>query len=187
MLPDLTVNFTYNTIKEVWQVRDIILLIVVLATALYGYYVTRKLDNGMADNRRRRAAEKGISGGTVRIAAEDHHVLAAVTPALEYCSELHPDIRISIRRNGTRRLLRRLSDGDIDIALLSEETVKGLGRGFAYIPIPAEEETDARAEAAPPVYAAYRKNIPSPLRDRVIFYLETEHCRLKTGYCDYMD
>jgi len=167
--------------------RNIALLIAVAAAFVYGYYVMKRLDDMVLEYCRLRAKGNSAANGTIRIAAESRQMLHSVKPALDHCSNIHPDIQLSVRRNSTKRLLRKLSGRGIDIALMSGETAKRLGRKFACIPIPTEKQMDACTEAAVPVYAVYRKDIPSRLRDRVIFYLETEHCRLKTGYCNYMN
>lgn len=166
--------------------KDIALLIAVVATFVYGYYVMKRLDDIMFEYRRLRAKGNSMANGTIQIAAESRQMLSSVKSALDHCSDIHPGIHVSVRINSTKRLLRKLSGRSIDIALLSEETARRLGREFASIPIPAEKQMDACAESTVPVYAVYRKNVSSQLRDRVIFCLETEHCRLKTGYCDYI-
>ena len=172
---------------EVGRMKDIALLIAVVATFVYGYYVVKRLDDMRLEYRRLRAEGNRAAKGSIRIAAETRQMLNSVKPALDHCSDIHPGIQLSVRRNSTKRLLRRLSGKRLDIALMSEKTTKGLGREFACVPIPVEKQMDTCAESTVPIYAVYRKNILSQLRDRVIFYLETEHCRLKTGYCNYMD
>ena len=186
MLPNLTINFILSAM-EVSRMKEIALLIAVVATFVYGYYVMKRLDDRRLEYRCLRAEGNRAANGTIRIAAETRQMLSSVKPALDHCSDIHPGIQLSVRRNSTKRLLRRLSGKRLDIALMSEETTKGLGREFACVPIPVEKQMDTCAESTVPIYAVYRKNILSQLRDRVIFYLETEHCRLKTGYCNYMD
>lgn len=186
MLPDLTINFILSAMGAS-RMKDIALLIAVVAAFVYGYYIMKKLDDLMFEYRRLRAEGNRAAKGSIRIAAETRQMLSSVKPALDHCSDIHPGIQIFVRRNSTKRLLRRLSGRGIDIALMSKETTKGLGREFACVPIPVEKQMDTCAESTVPIYAVYRKNILSQLRDRVIFYLETEHCRLKTGYCNYMD
>jgi len=185
VLPDLTINFILSAM-EVSRMKDIALLIAVVATFVYGYYVMKRLDDMRLEYRCLRAEGNRAANGTIRIAAETRQMLNSVKPALDHCSDIHLGIQLSVRRNSTKRLLRRLSGKRLDIALMSEETAKRLGREFTCIPVFTEKRTDSCSDQGAPIYAVYRKNILSQLRDRVLFYLETEHCRLKTGYCDYI-
>lgn len=176
--------------------KDIILLIVTLAAFAFGYFVVKKVDDFIAENRRLIASCNRLNSCTIRIAADTPMHLDSAASALEYCSTINPFMEFSFSSGNVNRLLQRLSNGTIDIAILSEDNANNLGKEFVYTRIPHLAEQKIVTMLGLPVksiseeqcvYLVWNKTISSRNRDRVLFYLENEHCRLKCGYCDYMD
>lgn len=176
--------------------KDIILLIVTLAAFAFGYFVVKKIDDFIAENRRLIASCNRIDSCTIRIATDNPMHLDSAVSALEYCSTVNPFMDFSFSRGNASRLLQRLSNGTIDIAILSEDNANNLGKEFVCTRIPYFAEQKSITVLGLPVksiseeqyvYLVWNKTISSRNRDRVLFYLENEHCRLKCGYCDYLD
>ena len=133
MLPDLTINFILSAM-EVSRMKDIALLIAVVATFVYGYYVMKRLADMRLEYRCLRAEGNRAANGTIRIAAETRQMLSSVKPALDHCSDIHPGIQIFVRRNSTKRLLRRLSGKRLDIALCPKKPQRDLAASLPAFP-----------------------------------------------------
>lgn len=176
--------------------KDVVLLIVTLAAFAFGYFIMKKVDAFIIENCRLIDAENRTNSCTIRIAAENPALFDSAVSALEQCSDMNPYIEFSLGCGNAARLLQKLSNGRIDIALLYEENIKALEKGLVYTRIPHLAEKKVITMLGLTVedmdderwcYVVWNQSIPSKDRDRVLFYLENEHCPLKCGYCDYLD
>ncbi len=176
--------------------KDLMLIIVTFAAFAFGFYIMKKIDDFIADNQRHITAENRNSRSHIHIAAESPMLLDYVASALEYCSAAHPYMEFFFSSGKVNQLLHKLSDGTVDIVLLSDEIAKSLSSEYVSIQIPYHakqavvttlglnvENTDQDCR----IYVIWNKTIQSKNRDRVIFALENEYCTLKHGYCDYID
>lgn len=176
--------------------REVLLVMVLLAVFVLGFFAVKKVNNLITQNQYYALEQNGGGRSQIRIAAEKTYLLESIEPAWESCSAANPYLELSLQRGKSRRLLRKLQDGSVDIALLSEKSSENLSPEYTAVQIPDQA---AYAEAATAklsvaernegrhVYAVWNKKIKSKERDRVIFALENEYCREKHGYRDYLD
>lgn len=166
--------------------KDVVLIIGTFAIFVFGYFVMKKVDDFIEENSRLIAAGNRTNSCPVRIAAENPMFFNSAAPALEHCSNANPYIEFFFSSGSIKRLLQRLSNGAIDIALLSEENTKDLCKDFVFVRIPYQTEQRAvtmlglqvdNIDEARWICVAWNKTIPSKVRDRVIFALENEYCR----------
>lgn len=176
--------------------KVVVLIIVTLAAFGFGYFVMKKVDDFIIENRRLVTAGNRINCCAIRIAAESPILLDSTALALEHCSNMYPYMEFYLSSCNVKRLMQRLSNGTIDIALLTEENSKELGIAFECVRIPHQAEqrvvtmlglTVDNMDEEQWIYVVWNKAILSKDRDRVILSIENEHCRLKCGYCDYLD
>lgn len=176
--------------------KDLFLIPIMLAVFAFGYYIMTRVDRFIEGNQRLIAAENRSSRCPVRIAAESPMLLNSIASALESCSEADPYIEFFLSSGRSSRLLEKLAQEQIDILLLTEEHAKQLEPQYASILIPYEKVKSFPSSLGLPVEnldeesrigVVWKKNLKSKNRDRVIFALENEHCKLKCGYADYLD
>lgn len=176
--------------------KDLFLIPVLLGIFAFGYYVVVRVDRYIAENQRRIAAENRSGQTPVHIAAESPALLASAAPALKHCSDADPHLAFFLSSGHAERLLEKLLEERIDIVLLTDETAKGLGGDFASLCVPCEQTNAPVNRCAPSAGApeesvrfrvVWKKSAKSKDRDRVLFALENEHCRLECGYADEPD
>ncbi|MBE5972266.1 MAG: hypothetical protein E7246_07110 [Lachnoclostridium sp.] len=163
--------------------KEVILLVVTLAMFAFVYVlIMKKIDPFIKKSRHFTDVPNMESGCTIRIGLESHALRGAIAPALKQCSEMNPFVQCVFSYGKRGRLLKKLTKGSIDIAILYEDNRKELEKGLAQIRIPYQIGQDMNW-----CYVAWKKSMSHKDRDRVLFYIENEHCRLKSGYCDYMN
>ena len=176
--------------------KDLFLIPIMLATFAFGYYIMTKVDTFINENQRLIAAENRKSQYQIRIAAESPMLLDSVASALENCSEADPHIEFFLSSGRAHHLLEKLLNEQIDILLLTEEHAEQLDQQYESVLIPYQRTTMQANTLGLPVEnldeevwinVVWKKGLKSKKRDRVIFALENEHCRLKCGYADYLD
>ena len=116
--------------------KDLMLIIVTFAAFAFGFYIMKKIDDFIADNQRHITAENRNSRSHIHIAAESPMLLDYVASALEYCSAAHPYMEFFFSSGKVNQLLHKLSDGTVDIVLLSDEIAKSLSSEYVSIQIP---------------------------------------------------
>lgn len=176
--------------------KDIMLIIVTLAAFAFGYYIMKKVDEFIYENRRQIALNSRKSKTQLWIAAEMPGFFDSISSALESCSAMNPYIDFFLSSGKAKRLLQKLLNGTLDIVLLSEEAANNLSEEFGSIRIPHQMKYSMTTGLGLTVdtideehwlYVVWNKNNISKDRDRAIFAIENEHCRLKCGYCNYYD
>ena len=163
--------------------KEVILLGVTLAMFVFVYIlIMKKVDPLIKWNRHFTDVPNLGSGCTIRIGLENRALRGAVAPGLKLCCEMNPLIQCMFRYGKRERLLKKLADASIDIVILCGDNRKELEKGLAYIQIPYQTGQEMKR-----CCVVWKKSITHKDRDRVLFYIENEHCRLRNGYCDYMN
>lgn len=167
--------------------KDLVLILSMLAIFVFGYFLMKKVDEFITENQRRIATESRAEHCKVRIAAENAMLLNCVTAALEVCSEANPCMEFFFSSGKPDRLLQKLSDETMDLVLLSENSVESLQDNCAFVKIPCEGLHVTESALGLPIenldeenylYVVWNKQVKSKNRDRVIFTLENEYCRM---------
>lgn len=173
--------------------RDILLACATLAMFAFVYCIMRQVDRLVAQNRQALAENRMEASSLVRIAAETPALLHTAAPAMDSCSSVHPYILFSLSSGRVTTLLRRLQEGSVDLVLLREETARSLHTGFSSLELDCGSEPLTAEEAGLPVEELdspasvcllWNPDVPSAVRDRVIFVLRNEPCafgRSRTG------
>lgn len=176
--------------------KDLVLILIVLAMFVFGYFVMVKVDFFIEENQRLIKNENRNGKSKVRIAAENPMLLDSVASALECCSNAETHIAFFLSSGKKTRLLEKLRSDQIDIVLVVEDCTQQLGKEYAFLRIPYEKTEASISCLGLPVedldegswiQVIWNKKTKSKDRDRVIYALENEHCRLKCSYADYMD
>lgn len=176
--------------------KDLFLIPILLATFAFCYYVVAKFGDFIDENQRLIAEGNRNRQCQIRIAAENPILLDSIALALENCCEADPYLEFFLSSGKGSHLLAKLADEQIDILLLTEEHTRQLEQQFASIFIPYEKTPSVPSTIGLPIEnlyedvrigVAWKKSQCSKNRDRVIFALENEYCRLKCGYADYMN
>ena len=177
--------------------KDMILILSTLAMFVFGCIVMQRVDVFIEDNRRLLAAENRKVRCQIRIAAETPEILDSVMSTLAFCADTNPYMMFFLESGKAKPLLQKLGKGMVDIALLSEQSANNLNDPYDFVRIPYQTRQNIAVAPASPVQnnpddrnricVVWNKAIQSKDRDRVIFALENEHCRLKCGYRNYFD
>lgn len=176
--------------------KDLFLIPILLATFAFGYYFVAKFGDFIEENQRLIAEGNRKGQCQIRIAAENPRFLDSIVPALESCSESAPHIEVFLSSGRISRLLDKLMSERIDILLMPEVCTEPLDHQYASVLIPCEKtkmirttlgQTVENPDEEKWIRVVWKKTRQSKNRDRVIFALEMEHCRLKCGYADYLD
>lgn len=161
----------------------------------FGYYMMRKLDVLIQQNQRIAPKDENRTARRIRIAAEQPDLLDDISAALNCCSETIPYMEFLMSYGTRNRLLHRLSEGSLDIVLLTEKSAEGLPAEYRTLRIRSKKQKDipsgdpavTDANDGGGIVVIWNKTISSKDRDRVIFMIENEHCILTSGYRDYLN
>ena len=166
--------------------KDYLLIPMMLAVFVFGYYIMTRVDRFIEENQRLIAEENRNGRCAVRIAAENPMLLNSIAAVLENCSEADPYIEFFLSSGRCNRLLAKLADEQIDILLLTEEHAEQLEQQFTSIFIPCEKTPSIPSAIGLSIEnlyedvrigVAWKKRKKLKNRDRVIFALENEYCR----------
>ena len=78
------------------MVEDVLLLCALLAVFLLCFFLMKKVDQFVDENRQVMAAESMGDACLVHIAAQTPMLVSSAAPAMEYCSRSHPAISFSV-------------------------------------------------------------------------------------------
>ena len=98
-------------------VRIAIFLLSAALLAAAGFFVMRRLDRFLAENRRRLAQEERESAGELRIALESPAIAPCICESMEVFSEIHPECRLCFLSGTAEQLQQELAAGRIDLGL----------------------------------------------------------------------
>lgn len=176
--------------------KDLLLIPIMLAVFVFGYFVMVKVDHFIEENRRLINAENRQNRTHIRIAAESPILLDSIAAQLEAYSNANPFVEFFLNTGKAERILQRLIDGALDIAILTEENTHSLNDFCAMIRIPCKTGDVVSTALGLPVqsidedkwaFVVWNKSIQSKARDRVLFAIEAEYGSLNCGYADYLE
>lgn len=119
--------------------KDLFLILILLATFAFGYYVVVRFGDFIEENQRLIAEGNRNSQCKICIAAENPMLLNSIASALESCSESAPHIEFFLSSGQINRLLDKLINERIDILLLPDDCTEPLGQQYASVRIPYEK------------------------------------------------
>lgn len=164
--------------------KDLLLILVLLAAFAFCYYVMVKIDRFIDENQRA-ITDKNRSGQSkIRIAAENTDLLDAVFPALERCSNADPHLEFFLSRGSADRIMDRLLAEQVDLVLLRCTDAQKPDGAYTSLDItcdppapPAQLRGICIEESgeAPCIRVVWKRSLKSKDRDRVIFALENEY------------
>lgn len=176
--------------------KDLFLILILLATFAFGYYVVIRFGDFIEENQRLIAEGNRNNHCKIRIAAETPMLLHSVASALESCSESAPHIEFFLSSGRANCLLDKLINERIDILLLADDNTDSLGQQYASVLIPYKKKkllvnslglSVENHDEEKWIRVVWKKSLKSKNRDRVVAALEIEHYRLKSGYANYLD
>ena len=152
--------------------RDLILAGVLLVLGIFGYLLMSRLDLFLENNRKKRMDKK--SEKQIRIATESPFLAGSIVPAIELCEKEGPSTAFALYSGQPESLLKSLSQGQVDLLILSEGTIFKKESGFEYMLLPYRkttvtvdgfDETVSGMEDSNLVYVVWNSQIVSPNRD----------------------
>ena len=94
-----------------------VLLIVVLATFIYGYFLMGKLDKLLEENQ----SQKLISGSKIRIGFETSAIIDSIAELLEQFSSEYPDYELNLFYGSVSEIINGLVNNKLDIVFIIED------------------------------------------------------------------
>ena len=179
--------------------KDLFLIPIMLAVFVFGYFVMAKIDSFIEENRRLIHAENRQNRAHIRIAAESPMLLDSIAVQLTAYSRANPFVEFFLSSGKAERVLQKLIDGTLDIAILAEDNNLSLNENYSMFRIPCPQgpgksflhtkETImiSSIDEEKWAFVVWNKSIQSKSRDRVLFAIEAEYCSLKCGYADYLE
>lgn len=155
--------------------KEIILLILILATFAGGYFMMGKTGSFIAGVRKNSAVRTRVPVQNIIIATQHTDIIKYIQPAMDSFTTGRPDIGFSVR-NANGNLLQMIKSGRADMALIHCSTAAEAGKGFYTINI---DGTDT--------CIMWAKNRHSQLMRQVATALRNNGQCLKKGYPDYID
>lgn len=101
--------------------RDIFLVIAVAAVFIFGFFVMKRLDVFLEENRRR-VLEKE-DNAHLCIAFENPMTAESITPLLENFSRKHPDCEIHLFCGTSQEILKQIERNTVDFGLMTGDAV----------------------------------------------------------------
>ena len=176
--------------------KELFLILIMLAMFGFGYYLMAKIDNFIEENRRLIHAENRRNKAHVRIAAESPMLLDSIAAPLTAYSRANPFVEFFLSLGKAERIMQKLLDGTLDIAILAENNNFSLSENYEMFRIPCRAERSLSTALGLSVesideekwaFVVWNKSTQSKARDRVLFAIEAEYCSLKCGYADYLE
>lgn len=155
--------------------KDLILAGALLLMGILGYMIMTRLDIFLEKNRRKMLDQK--SEKQIRIAAESPFLAGSIVPAIDLCLKEGPSTGFSLCSGKPEDLLKCLSQGQVDLLILSEGTIFEKEEGYEYMLLPFRksavkvdgfDETISSMEDSNLVYVLWNNQILSPNRDWLI-------------------
>ena len=119
--------------------KDLFLILILLATFAFGYYVVVRFGDFIEENQRLIAEGNRNSQCKIHIAAETLMLLNSIASALESYSESAPHVEFFLSSGQINHLLDKLINERIDILLLADDSTEPLGKQYASVRIPYEK------------------------------------------------
>ena len=152
--------------------KDLILAGALLLMGILGYMIMTRLDIFLEKNRRKMLDQK--SEKQIRIAAESPFLAGSIVPAIELCEKEGPSTAFCLYSGQPENLFKSLSQGQVDLLILSEGTIFRKESGYEYMLLPFRktivtvdgfDETVSGMEDSNLVYVVWNSRIVSPNRD----------------------
>lgn len=164
--------------------RDVILIVTILAMFVLGYYIAKRIDLFIDENQKMLKKEEIRQKQLIQIATENPILLGAVSKSMDYCSNHDSCIEFAICSGRTGRLLKHLEEGTVDLVLLSHDSVSGISTGFEHMELSYYQDSDTQSMGLPVqnldedtrVHVFWNKSVSSPLRDWVLLSLRRDEC-----------
>ena len=172
--------------------KELFLILIMLAIFGFGYYLMAKIDSFIEENRRLIHAENRQNRAHIRIAAESPMLLDSISVQLTSYSRANPFVEFFLSSGKAERILQKLMDGTLDIAILAEDAFS-LREPFAMFRIPLRTAVPLSMVSVKNIgeekwaCVVWNKSMQSKARDRVLFAIEAEYCSVKCGYADYLE
>ncbi len=166
--------------------KDLFLIPIMMAVFAFGYFVMVKIDAFIEENRRLIEQENRKNHSQIRIAAESAALLDSVAAQLESCSDADPYLEFFLSTGKADRILQRVQDGTMDIALITEEKADHIGDAYGTFRIPCHTGIVIFPMLGLPVEnldeenricIVWNKAVQSKSRDRVLFAIEANIAR----------
>lgn len=148
--------------------EDWFLIPTMAAMFAFGFFLVRRLDAFIAENRQRIAEEEHRNSRCIRICAESSGLLEDISAALEDCSHGIPYMEFFLSSGPRGPLLGRLLNGSLDIALLWDACPESLPPECRWVRIPHS----SCPEEAESILLVWNRELPSKDRDRVVYMIE---------------
>ena len=102
--------------------QDVILLVSTSAIFIFGYFLMRKLDVFLENNRNRQETALTYGENSLRIGFSNPFMAGGLADAFETYGKQHPDVSIYIFSGEESELCRELKTQKLDIIFLPENT-----------------------------------------------------------------
>lgn len=101
--------------------QDFLLIIIVLATFIFGWFIMKKVDIFMEECRREQTGRFQTDGIVLRIGFANPLVADSISGALEQYSRQYPDSSVCLFQGDTEVLLKKVVVYKLDIVILPEQ------------------------------------------------------------------
>ena len=98
--------------------KDFVLLIVVLAAFIYGYFLMGKLDKFLEENE----SQKHISGSKLRIGFETPALIDSIADLLEQFSSEYPNYELNLFYGSVSEIINGLENNKLDFGFIIENS-----------------------------------------------------------------
>ena len=98
--------------------KDFVLLIVVLAAFIYGYFLMEKLDKFLKENQ----SQKLISDSNLRIGFETPAIIDSIADLLEQFSSEYPDYELNLFYGSVSEIINGLENNKLDFGFIIENS-----------------------------------------------------------------
>lgn len=98
--------------------KDFVLLIVVLAAFVYGYFLMGKLDKFLEENE----SQKLISGSKLRIGFETPALIDSIADLLEQFSSEYPNYELNLFYGSVSEIINGIGNNKLDFGFIIEES-----------------------------------------------------------------
>lgn len=172
--------------------KDLALILIMLASFILGYFLMVKIDSFIEENRRLTHTGNRRNRVYIRIAAGSPTLLDSISEQLAAYSRADPLVEFFLSSGKTERILQKLMAGAVDIAVLEEDAFS-LREPFAMFRIPLRTAVPLSMVSVKNIgeekwaCVVWNKSMQSKARDRVLFAIEAEYCSVKCGYADYLE
>lgn len=170
--------------------KNLFLIFIMLIIIVFVYYIMTKIDGFIKNHSDLRHGADDENKLRIHIASDSAMLLGIFVKRFKTYFRKNMEIKVLYSIYKIERIKKKLIDGTLDIAVLTEKNVQSLDERYAMFAIPCDKEMKPESvgsRGGSCVFVVWNKLRKSKKLERILFAIEAEYYLLDCGYANYLD